>query len=108
MTTGRDYSLGSHWTSVEEVIAAARARGVFLMVWSPDGLDEHREVLLTTDPDVVWAVRRSREQHGGWISTRLAPDGTDAPGTFTRLAPAGASGPQVIGARVDAETAAPA
>jgi hypothetical protein len=102
--TGGDHSLGTRWTSVQEVVAAARARGVFLMAWDPDSLAEHREVLVALSPDVVWAIRRDRTAPLGWVAVRVAPDGEDAPGTLTRLAAADASGVQVIGALVDAES----
>lgn len=105
MTSGRDYSLGRRWTPVADVVAAAHERRIFLMVWSPDNFAEHREVLVATGgPDIVWAVRRRREQHGGWVAVRVAaPDGEDLPENLLRLGPADARGSQVVGALVDAE-----
>lgn len=104
--TGRvvDHSLGSLWTPVEAVVAAARARGVFLMVWTPDNLAEHVEVLVAVSPDRVWAIHRSRTATIlGWAAVRLALDGSDLPGTLARLGAADADGSQVVGALLDAE-----
>lgn len=101
--TGRDFSLGDRWTSVAAVVAAARARGAYLMAWDPDNLGEHREVLVTTAPDRVWAIHRSREPDGGWCAVRLASDGADLPDTLVRLAAADARGSQVVDALLDAE-----
>lgn len=108
MTTGRDHSLGSRWTPVEAVVAAARDRRIFVMAWNPGTLDEHREVLVALSPDHVVAIRRSREQDVGWIGVRVGLDGADSPGTLCRLAPAGASGRQVLAALPAVEAAPPA
>lgn len=103
--TGRDHSLGNVWTPVEAVVAAARARGVFLMVWTPDSLSEHREVLITSSPDCVWAIHRSRTTTIlGWAAVRIAPDGTDTPGTLAHVGAADADAGQVVGALLDAES----
>lgn len=102
--TGRDHSLGGHWTPVDAVVAAARARGIFLMTWSPDSLSEHREVLITTAPDFVWGIRRHRTDSLGWVAVRVAPDGEDAPGTLRCLAAADASGERILDALHDAES----
>jgi 5-methylcytosine-specific restriction endonuclease McrA len=97
-----DYSLGTGWTPVEDVIDAARRLGVLAGVTGGDGTPEHREVLVTAH-DGRWTIHRDRASILGWVAARLDPQGWPVPGTLGWLGASDLPGERVVRALLDSE-----